>query len=331
LTPKISVIIPVYKVEKYLQACIDSLMAQTMEDIEYLFIDNGSPDNCPKILEENRKKHGEKMRVIHLKENCGYGGAWNIGIREASAPLIGFTDSDDFVSSKMYERLYDGMCRSDADVVYVQCAEVPEDADEQAVLADETIKPLYRWTRFHKWNGVELTDEGRMDILRYPTGNLWSGLWKKEIFTKNDIVFPEIAFADDYGHRLAKCYFKKVSFVYEVHYFWRARAQSDTRVRNEPGVLLARAKISRMLMKALEERDLLNRHYEGIEWFILTFTGKTIYQMITRLDTPPQDEIKRMQEELHTWFPKFWENRYLAETKNDHLRFLAYLLRNQVF
>ncbi|OIK09361.1 glycosyl transferase [Bacillus sp. MUM 116] len=107
MNPKISIIVPVYKVEPYIQKCVDSILAQTMTDFELILINDGSPDRCGEICDEYARKD-KRIRVIH-KENGGQATARNAGIDIASGDFIGFIDSDDWIEPDMYELLYN-MC-----------------------------------------------------------------------------------------------------------------------------------------------------------------------------------------------------------------------------
>ena len=102
--PFISIIIPVYRVEKYLRACVDSVLAQTYKNLEIILVDDGSPDNCGQICEEYAAKDG-RVRVIH-QTNQGVAAARNSGLEIATGEYIGFVDSDDYIDSDMYEYLY---------------------------------------------------------------------------------------------------------------------------------------------------------------------------------------------------------------------------------
>lgn len=112
--PLVSVIVPVYKVEKYLPECLDSLLGQSLKDIEIICVDDGSPDNCGKILDEYAGKD-PRIKVIHQK-NGGLSNARNSGLKEASGKYINFVDSDDFVNSEFLEKLYDAAERNQADI-----------------------------------------------------------------------------------------------------------------------------------------------------------------------------------------------------------------------
>ena len=99
----ISVIVPVYNVEKYLDNCVESIVNQTYKDLEIILVDDGSPDNCPAMCDEWAKKDS-RIRVIH-KENGGVSSARNIGLDNVTGEYIGFVDSDDYLESNMYELL----------------------------------------------------------------------------------------------------------------------------------------------------------------------------------------------------------------------------------
>lgn len=102
--PKVSVVVPIYKVERYLRQCVDSILAQTLHEIEVILVDDGSPDGCPAIVDEYAAKD---CRVVAVHQpNGGYGKAVNHGISLASAPYIGIIESDDWIEPTMYEKLY---------------------------------------------------------------------------------------------------------------------------------------------------------------------------------------------------------------------------------
>lgn len=110
MTPTISIIVPVYKVENYLEECLQSLVNQTFMDIEIILVDDGSPDNSPAICDEWADRDA-RIHVIH-KQNGGVCSARNVGIEYAKGEFISFVDSDDFFDKRMYEFLYEGIMRS---------------------------------------------------------------------------------------------------------------------------------------------------------------------------------------------------------------------------
>ena len=110
----ISVIVPVYKVEKYLKRCVDSILAQTYPCLEVILVDDGSPDGCPAICDEYARED-RRVRVIH-KENGGLSDARNAGIDAAKGKFLGFVDSDDYVHPRFYELLLQALKGEGADI-----------------------------------------------------------------------------------------------------------------------------------------------------------------------------------------------------------------------
>ncbi len=112
--PKVSVIVPVYNVEEYLEECLDSIINQTLKDIEIICVNDGSTDGSKTILETYQKKD-PRIKII-TKENGGLGMARNVGMKEAQGDYLGFVDSDDWIDVKMFEVLYDLAKKFDTDI-----------------------------------------------------------------------------------------------------------------------------------------------------------------------------------------------------------------------
>jgi len=123
--PKISIIVPVYNVEKYIRKCIDSILKQTFTDYELILVNDGSPDNCGSICDDYAKRDS-RIKVIHKKNN-GLSSARNAGIDIAKGKYIAFVDSDDFIDKRMYESLYTLAELHSSDVVICDVLEVDED------------------------------------------------------------------------------------------------------------------------------------------------------------------------------------------------------------
>lgn len=125
--PLISIIVPVYNVERYLSECLDSILAQTLTNFEVIAVDDGSPDNCGKILDEYSQKD-KRIRVIH-KENGGVSSARNAGLDIATGEYVGFVDPDDTIFPDVYEYLYNEAKSKDFDVVQCGCVQVNENGE----------------------------------------------------------------------------------------------------------------------------------------------------------------------------------------------------------
>ncbi len=126
MNPKISVIVPIFKVEKYLSRCVDSLINQTYKNIEIILVDDGSPDKCPEICDDYAKKDNRIM-VVH-KKNGGLSDARNVGMKLISGELTSFIDSDDYVSLDFFETLYNTMVLENSDIVECNVVKFYEDS-----------------------------------------------------------------------------------------------------------------------------------------------------------------------------------------------------------
>lgn len=190
--PKISVIVPVYRVEKYLGRCVNSLLGQTLSDIEIILVDDGSPDDCPALCDEFAKKDG-RIKVLH-KENEGLGLARNSGMSLAVGEYIAFVDSDDYVKSEMYRTLYEAAQRENADIAMcgLCCIGGIMSAKENDV---QNINCFDGYTVF---DGKEGIDRLMLDISgalpkedqdsRYGFSSV-KNIYRKEVLEKNKIRF----------------------------------------------------------------------------------------------------------------------------------------------
>ncbi|MEE1013328.1 MAG: glycosyltransferase family 2 protein [Clostridia bacterium] len=118
--PKISIIVPVYKVEPYLRRCVESLLNQTYRNLEIILVDDGSPDNCPQICDDCAQKDS-RIQVIH-KENGGQSSARNVGLDATTGEYIAFVDSDDFVHEDYIAYMYQLSQKYDCDIVQIEYA-----------------------------------------------------------------------------------------------------------------------------------------------------------------------------------------------------------------
>ena len=139
--PKISIIVPVYNVEQYLNQCVESIVGQTYQNLEIILVDDGSPDSCPKMCED-WANNDKRIQVIH-KLNGGLSDARNAGIDVASGEYLMFVDSDDFIAANMVMDLYALLNRTNADIacggVYRYCDGKITDIYNEVIRSDEVI------------------------------------------------------------------------------------------------------------------------------------------------------------------------------------------------
>ena len=181
-TPLISVIVPVYRVEEYLERCVKSILSQTYENLEVILVDDGSPDQCPAICDACAEKDA-RVKVIH-QENKGLSGARNAGIDAASGEYLAFVDSDDYVSPHFIEELYQllqdtgcaiGQCRFS----YVKGDGLVEESDSAFCiyrgesLMEQLYGPEEKATCFVvAWNKLYRAELFKETGIRYPEGRI---------------------------------------------------------------------------------------------------------------------------------------------------------------
>ena len=153
--PAVSVIVPVYNTEKYLEECIRSLTEQTLSSLELIFVDDGSTDASPKILERYRARDPKHIRVITQK-NAGQGKARNVGLAAATGEYVGFVDSDDYVDRRMYAAMYTRAGSEELDLVECDFHYLEEDGREKRSLEQADPQETAYGQRYMVPGGVYL-------------------------------------------------------------------------------------------------------------------------------------------------------------------------------
>ena len=190
--PKVSIIVPVYNVEKYLEGCVDSLRNQTLEDIEIILVDDASTDSSPQLCDRFAAAD-PRVKVIH-KVNEGAGKARNAALEIASGEYIGFADSDDYVEPEMFATLYDRAVKYGSDLVMSGVLFVDGNMFSEA---GECIRKSY-FDKDTQFDTKESLKELRMGIVgstpedaddsKYGM-SIWKNLFRGDIIRKNGIVF----------------------------------------------------------------------------------------------------------------------------------------------
>lgn len=230
---KLSVIVPVYNVEKYIHHCVDSLLSQDFQEMEILLIDDESPDSCPQICEAYAKKDN-RVRVIHQR-NQGLAETRNVGVREARGEYIAFLDSDDFLLPGVFSKVmpyFDSDAQVDM-VVYDYCT-FYDDADDRLLLHHQGINA--------GWSVEKIRDEFLKD--RYPS-YMWNKIYRKSLFEidgEQIKILKGISFEDMYimGTLVARA--RKIAYVPEAFVCYRLHASSFSmtpKVKKKYGLYMA--------------------------------------------------------------------------------------------
>nr|WP_288730327.1 glycosyltransferase family 2 protein [uncultured Anaerobutyricum sp.] len=221
--PKISAIVPVYNVEKYLDRCINSLINQTLEDIEIILVDDGSPDDCPKMCDEYAQRD-KRIRVIH-KENGGLGFARNSGLEIARGEYIYFIDSDDYIAQNAFEIFYKEAKKNDADVCYGGFYLVDEENGKTIPIE-------------HEYKGRDYVGDDIVNIVLYNMlgsdadaksdanirQSVWQGIYSGDLIRSNKLRFEterkyiseDIVFHLDFLPKAKKAVFVEGCYYYHI-------------------------------------------------------------------------------------------------------------------
>lgn len=219
--PKISVIIPVYNVERYIENCARSLFEQTLDDIEFVFINDCTPDKSFDILTNvlndypNRRN---QVKIIHNKENKGIAATRNIGLRNSTGKYIIHCDSDDWVDHDLYEKLYLNAEANKADIVL--CDTIKEKNSNTDKIID-----------FYSDSNIECI---RAILTAKLTPYLCTKLISKELYDNNKIDFPDgVNIREDF-YALVKLFYysKKISRISDSYYHYRIHGHSISRHKN---------------------------------------------------------------------------------------------------
>ena len=210
--PKVSVIVPIYNVEKYLEKCINSLLSQTLEDIQIILVNDGSKDNSGNIAKEYEKNN--KDRVIYVeKENGGLSDARNYGLKYATGDFIAFLDSDDYIEKNAYEEMYNKAIEENAD--YVECDFIWEFPNKIRVDKQYPYK-------------------NKKDMLSFVRVVAWNKLIKRQLITDNNLEFPKgLRYEDvEFTYKLIP-FVNKFAYVDKPFIHYVQREDSIANVQNE--------------------------------------------------------------------------------------------------
>lgn len=292
MTPKISVIIPVYNAERYLKKCLNSVINQTLKDIEIIIINDCSPDNSQKIINEFAKKDS-RIRFFTNSENLGISKTRNKGLKYAKGEFIGFVDNDDWIHKNMYKEMYNTAKRQNAEVVICNGFNVK----------GKKLKRIIR-------GRLETKSKKKM-ISNYLTGfdqmineDSWNKIYSTRFLRKNKIRFPaEIKVACDDGYFTLKViyYAKKIRFLNKNFYYYRYNPKSaiHTFRKGDINDILAEVRLFKNFLcrkKALNEKNFDYYRFMQIKYLVIDKEY---------LKTGKIRHTKRLLKELFKGFEKY--------------------------
>lgn len=288
--PKVSVVVPVYNVERYLAECVDSILRQTLKDIEVILVDDGSPDGCGRMIDDYARRDA---RVVPVHQpNRGYGAAVNRGIAMARGAYVGIVESDDWIEPDMYEKLYASALANDTDVtkggffVYRSAAADPRERDVVFRNTDEV--DLWR------------APEGAFRITDWPAllafhPSIWSSIYRADFIKA--IGIPETAGASyqDFPFIMqVLTRARRISVVKQCFVHWRNDPQQGNSTSAGGRKLLVMPQSTLAARKIIEESGL----YEALKEPFFVHASWANYEFFNRIEMRYKKEYFDLMREV---------------------------------
>jgi len=291
---KVSVIVPVYNVEKYLKTCLDSLVNQTLKELEIIVVNDGSPDNSQKIIDEYAKKY--KNIHSYIKENGGLSDARNYGAKLATGEYIAFLDSDDYVSHDMYKKMYEKAKSGNFDMVVCDLNYIYENSDK--------IERAYSNLK------NDTTNIKNAMINLYPAA--WNKIFKKSLLNKGVEFKKGVWFEDvEFIYRLLP-HVKTIGVLHEPFNQYLQREGSITKstdkriyhyIDNWNGIV-----------KYYQDNEFYDKYYQELEYSYVRYIYATFIKQATIFEEEEfENAVKEAITNVKTYFPKYKKNKYFYQ------------------
>lgn len=301
--PKVSIIVPVYNVEKYIDRCMQSLLNQTLYDIEIILVDDGSPDNCPAMCNDYAEKDS-RIKVIH-KKNAGLGFARNSGIDIATGEYLAFLDSDDYVEVTMYEKLYEKALTDNLDACYCDI----RNFDDHRILANTIL--LSKNDKFYNREDVDnlachmlaapISDPEDVEV----PNTAWNGIYRKNLIEKyvmrfrseREFVSEDVMFHADYLK-----YFNRIGWIREplvCHYISNISSLTHSFSMTKCAAILGMAQT---LLRVIPINYSDVNYLPCLHGYLLNSFGNTIFN-ISKMDVA----IKLRFQNISNFVQKFYD------------------------
>lgn len=299
--PKVSVIVPVYNVENYIEKCLNTLVNQTIQDIEIIIVNDGSTDNSKNVIEKFIKKYPEKIVYLE-KENGGLSDARNYGLPYAKGEYIAFLDSDDYVELDMYERMYEVAKKENSDIV--ECDFIWEYPNKQK----QDIGKIYN---------------GKHEMLEKVRVVAWNKLIKRQILNDTQILFPKGYRYEDveFTYKLIP-YLNKVSFLKKpcIHYVQRENSISNSQNERTREIF----NVLDNVINFYKEKNFYDEYKEELEY---VYTRYLLCSSLLRMVKIKNKEVRNnilneTWEKLNTNFPNWKKNKILTKNKSGKDKYM---------
>lgn len=288
----ISIIVPIYNVEKFIDKCMDTILGQTYKNIEIVLVDDGSPDNCPKIIDEYAKKY-DNVFAYH-KKNGGLSSARNFGLKKSHGKYICFIDSDDYISTKYIEVLYNKIVEEKADIA------------------------ICNYYRVYKNKEVECV-AGKFKTEYFITPAAWNKLYKRNLF--DNIEYPIGKYYEDLGTTpklIMNC--KKISYVDDFLYYY---FQNDNSImKNVNPKIYDIYEIIDEIIRYSKKQKKYDEYKEQIELATIFHVLIGTSYRISRDKNFKKKDLIEIENNVKKHFPNYSKNRKINDLSLEYRLFI---------
>lgn len=297
---KVSVIVPVYNVEPYLDKCLNGLVNQTLKDIEIIVVNDGATDNSQQIIDRYAKQYDNVISLV--KQNGGLSDARNYGIPYATGEYIGFIDSDDFMEYDMFEVLYKKAKEDDSDIVECNLRHTYSDSEDIEI-------------------GKEIYD--KKEMIMFGRSVVWNKIYKREWLINSKVLFPKGLIYEDVNF-----FVKLVPFINRYSYVEPAPihyVQRGSSINNKSSLkTLQILDILNDIVEFYKKNGFYDEYEDALE---LLFTRILLCSSFSRMARIPDKKDRKMAlaknyELLKTTFPDYSKNETLKKTKSHQAMFM---------
>lgn len=304
LKVKVSIIVPVYNVEKYLARCLDSLVNQSLKGIEVIVINDGATDGSRAIITEYEKNFPGLIKGYD-KENGGLSDARNFGMQFCSGEYIGFVDSDDYVSHEMYEQMYDMAVKEDSDMVI---------CDYYKVYSNTNILVKAR------------SCKNKKDMYIGALASVWNKLYKRKWLMETEIQFPKGLIYEDTSFFCKLIpHIDRVSYISHPFVYYIQRAGSISNSQGEK--VLQIFSIFDDILGYYDRYGYIDLYKDQLEYYCVRIAFGSNLERICRIsDKKVRKKILQITiERTKELFPSYKDNRYIKGSMNPRHLFISIL------
>ena len=311
---KLSIVIPVYNVEKYLRECLDSAIVPGIDGYEIVCVNDGSTDSSPEILEENRKKYPELIQVVHT-DNQGLGAASNNGVAAARGEYIAFLDSDDYLSANAVKEMMEA-CSSGDDILFFNLTEVN---DKGGIIGI---------------NKGCCREEGVFTLETYPQvlfdrPSRANKIFRQNLFEEHHIYYPSRVWFEDY-HTNPKLYpfCNTMRYIDREWYYYRQQPASITHGK-DPSRNLEILDAADDLLEFYQKEGYFEQYRDELEYSVFYNVLLTSTDRVNLID-PSSAVQEKLLEYTKSRFPDYEKNKYFVQMSKKY-KLLHFLIKNKLY